>query len=63
MRLVRFFVLQCLKLNIAFYAKHIPGSQNDIADALSRFQMGRFREVAPTADAEATPVPMFLWKL
>ncbi|XP_072051535.1 uncharacterized protein [Amphiura filiformis] len=63
MKLVRFFVLQCLKLNLAFCARHIPGKVNDIADALSRFQMNRFRAVAPQAEPAATPVPEFLWTL
>jgi len=63
MKLVRFFVLQCLKLNITFCARHIAGKNNNVADALSRFQMGRFREAAPTADVEPTTVPTFLWNL
>ena len=63
MRLVRFFVLQCLKLNIAFYAKHIAGKENNIADALSRFQMERFWQAAPVAETVSTPIPDFLWKV
>ena len=63
MKLVRFFILQCLKFNLSFYAKHIPGKENNIADALSRFQMRRFRELAPQAAVECTPVPGFLWNL
>ena len=63
MKLLRFFVLQCLKLNLGFCAKHIPGKENVIADALSRFQMVRFREVAPNAEVKGTPVPKFLWSL
>lgn len=63
MRLVRFFILQCLKVNLAFCAKHIIGKQNNIADSLSRFQMVRFREAAPAADLAATPVPQFVWNL
>lgn len=63
MGLVRFFVLQCLKSNVAFKAHHIPGKDNTIADALSRFQMPRFREAAPHAEPCATTVPAFLWTL
>ena len=63
MRLVRFFVLQCLKSNLAFSAQHISGKANTVADALSRFQMRRFREAAPDADLTGTPVPSFLWDL
>ena len=63
MKLVRFMVLQCLKYNLLFSAKHIPGKLNNIADALSRFQESRFLEAAPHAEAFATPVPNFLWTL
>lgn len=63
MRLVRFFILQCLKLNIIFTARHIPGKDNNIADALSRLQMQRFRELAPEAEASGEKVPDFLWSL
>ena len=63
MKLVRFMVLQCLKYNLLFSAKHIPGKLNNIADALSRFQESRFREAAPHAEVFATPVPDFLWTL
>ena len=63
MHLVRFFVLQCLKVNVTFFAKHIPGKNNGIADALSRFQMARFVALAPGAEAAGTEVPDFLWRL
>ena len=49
MKLVRYFVLVCLRDNVAIKAKHIPGVQNNIADALSRSQMARFRHLAPSA--------------
>jgi hypothetical protein len=63
MKLMRFFVLQSLKCNLSFCAKHIPGKTNVIADALSRFQMDRFREAAPKADQNPAIVPQFLWSL
>ena len=63
MKLVRFLVLQCLKNNIKLSARHVPGKKNDVADSLSRFQMTRFWEVAPTAEREPTAVPRFLWDL
>ena len=63
MRLVRFFVLQCLKFNVTFTARHIPGLENNIADSLSRFQVNRFLELAPEADAVGTAVPEFIWKI
>lgn len=63
MKLLRFFILQCLKSNVAFCAKHIPGKLNNKADALSRFQMERFRQIAPEAAGTGTPVPQFLWTI
>ena len=33
--------------NIWFKAVHVPGVLNDIADSLSRFQIERFRMLAP----------------
>ncbi len=57
MHLVRMLVLQCLKFNICFRAVHVPGKLNDKADALSRFQMVRFRRVAPEAEEVMTPLP------
>ena len=28
---------------------HIPGSENNLADAISHFQMAKFRQIAPMA--------------
>ncbi|XP_054843457.1 uncharacterized protein LOC129335043 [Eublepharis macularius] len=63
MRLVRVFTLQCLRLNILFRAKHVPGVSNCIADALSRLQMARFRQLAPEADLQPALMPQFLWQI
>ena len=41
-------------------AKHLPGLQNGIADALSRFNMQAFRQLAPQAHAHPTPIPQKL---
>lgn len=61
--LLRRFVLRCLMLNLHFSTVHLPGVTNCIADALSRFQWDRFRELAPEADAEGLPCPEHLWSL
>ena len=37
--------------------KHIPGSTNEIADAISRFQDERFRRLAPEADKTPSNLP------
>ncbi|XP_057206534.1 uncharacterized protein LOC130564470 [Triplophysa rosa] len=39
--------------------KHVPGSKNQIADALSRFSFQKFRLLAPDADPLPTPVPPY----
>ena len=50
MDLVRFLVLISMKHNFLVRARHVPGVNNEIADALSRFQVQRFRELTPGAD-------------
>lgn len=57
MRLVHSFVLQCLRYNILFVAHHVPGVQNDMADALSQFQQQRFRDLSPDANKEPEVMP------
>ena len=56
-RLVRHFVLLCMEWNISFRSLHIPGVENEIADALSRFQDSRFRKLAPDADPSGVEIP------
>ena len=66
MDLVRFLVLISMKHNFLVRARHVPGVSNGIADALSRFQMQRFRALAPVADQMPCTIPpslMTLWKL
>lgn len=63
MTILRAFTLQCLQLNVVVKAQHVSGRSNGICDALSRFQLQRFRELAPDADQSPTPVPNHLWKI
>lgn len=63
MRLVRVFVLRCLQLNLLFTARHVPGIDNAIPDSLSRFQVKRFRTLAPEASSDPDPMPPWLWSL
>ena len=57
MVLVRRLVLICLKFNIVFQAKHIPGVSNTLADLLSRLKLDRFKELTGDAmDTLPTPV-------
>ncbi|CAG2240942.1 unnamed protein product [Mytilus edulis] len=49
MKLMRKLTWCACKYNFHFSAKHVPGYQNDISDALSRLQIDRFRKLAPSA--------------
>ena len=57
MDLVRFLVLISMKHNFLVKARHVPGAHNEIADAQSRFQVQRFRELAPGADQTPCTIP------
>jgi len=46
----------CTHYSIEISAVHIPGAQNNRADALSRLQIRRFRSLTPDADSHPTPV-------
>lgn len=50
MRLMRRLTFHSAVNNYIVHAVHIPGKLNNIADAISRFQMDRFRQLAPQAD-------------
>ncbi len=61
MALVRKLVLICLQFNVAFKAKHIPGVNNVLADALPRLQVQKFQQLAPpTMDSAPTVIPCHL---
>ena len=57
MKLMRRLTWCAAKGNFVIIAKHIPGIHNDIADALSRFQISRFRELAPGVALRPCPCP------
>ena len=57
MSFVRRLVLVCLQNNILFRARYVPVIKNDLADALSRLQIQRFRRLAP-AHMQLAPVPI-----
>ena len=63
MHLIRKLYLRAAQLDFSVSFKHICGSFNPVADAISRFQVSRFRELAPEADQLATPVPAEATKL
>lgn len=62
-KLLRYLSFLCFKYNIWLKAKHIYGKTNEIADALSRSQWSRFRDLAPQADQSGYQCPEELWRI
>ena len=54
MRMLTWITAQC---NFTVHAEHVPGKHYNIADAISRFQMKKFRSLAPDTDPHPTPCP------
>ena len=63
MVLLREMFFFCAVRNIHPSFSHIAGLNNSKADALSRFQVTKFREMAPEADLMATEIPPLVWTL
>ena len=63
MRIIRTMFMFAAKRNFNILLQHVPGKDNILADALSRFQVQRFRTALPTADASPTVVPQAIWDL
>jgi hypothetical protein len=57
MKLIRPLVLLNMQFNIQFKSVHIEGLHSEISDALSRFQMKRFRSLVPTAALYPMEIP------
>jgi hypothetical protein len=65
MKLMRQLTWCSARYNFGIYSEFLPGKTNKIADALSRFQMNKFRSLAPQADRQPHPCPPMqdvLWK-
>ena len=54
MRMLTWITAQC---NFTVHVEHVPGKLDDIADAISRFQMKKFRSLAPDTDLHPTLCP------
>ena len=53
--LSRKLVLVCLQNNILFKARHIPGVKNEMADSLSRLQVGKFKTTSRGTGMQTSP--------
>ena len=64
MILIRMIVLEGLTKNTRVYAKFVPTKSNGKADALSRLQFRRFRNLAgDTMNRYPTPLPEQIWPM
>jgi hypothetical protein len=61
MKLVRKLYLLAAKTGFSVSLKHIYGNFNPVADAISRFQENRFRQLMPHADLQPTKFPETIW--
>ena len=57
MTLIQNLVLNCLKYNIYFTAKHVPGLENKLADKLSRLQLAESKQLAAWAAESPRTLP------
>ena len=63
MHLIRAMFFFCAQRNIQPSFAHVAGINNSKADALSRFQVTRFRNMAPDADELPTKISPLVWTL
>ena len=63
MHLLRCLHFLCARWDIVILAKHVKGSLNTAADALSWNSLQVLRSVAPSAHVNPTPIPTPLWQL
>jgi len=60
MRLLRSLLFSAARHSFSFSSQHVPGVNNQLADALSRFNWQEFRRLAPDAQPLPTVVPLEL---
>ena len=63
MLLIRKLFMFAARNNFLVSFKHISGHYNSAADALSRFQVSRFRQLVPDAEDQPTAIPEAVWEL
>ena len=57
MQLLCHLMLSAARDSFSFSAKHIPGINNQVTDALSHFRWQEFCQLAPAAQPSPTPIP------
>ena len=62
MHLLRHLLMSAAHFGFHFSAQHVPGLDNCVADALSRFQWQRFRSLAPEGELYPVEIPQSLWQ-
>ena len=57
MQLLRTLLLSAARHSFSFSARHVPGVNNQIADALSCFRWQDLRQLVPDAQPHSTWIP------
>ena len=60
MHLLRNLLLCAARCGFTFTAIHVPGIDNKVADAISRFRWQEFQRLAPEAHSTPCPIPQLL---
>ena len=63
MFLIRKLFLTAARDGYSISLKHIPGVYNNIADAISRFQVGKLKQLLPDVDPSPTELPITTMEL
>ena len=63
MHLLRKLFFITAKFNFTVNVIHIAGTNNSLADSLSRLQISKFRRLAPQAEVAQTQIPQEVWNL
>ena len=61
MALLRLVIAECLVHNVRLKVKYVKSEHNGKADALSRNQLTRFRQLGPNMNEFPEPIPVEMW--
>jgi hypothetical protein len=63
MKLLRRFIVHCLKSKILFRARHVPGIDNVLSDKWSRLQIAELHRLVPQMDQFPVEVPPAMFNI